>query len=75
MEYADETSLTDRNEDSAVIGLAGRDGDDTQTGCSWACFGTACECIPNAGGKSATLSKTSLFLAMAGAAVAAAGLV
>ena len=75
VEYVDDAFLTGRDEASATFDLAGRGGDATEDGCKWACFGTACECIPNAGGKSATLSKTILVLAMVGTAIAAAGLV
>jgi hypothetical protein len=71
----DEASLTGRDEASAIFDLAGRDGDASEDGCKWACFGTACECIPNASRRSATLSKTFLVLAMVGAAITAARLV
>jgi hypothetical protein len=75
VDYVDEATLTVREEVSTVFVLADRDGAATNDECHEACFWNSCECIPNAGGKSATLRKTLMGLALAGAAVAAAGLV
>jgi hypothetical protein len=59
--------LTD---DALAPALNVRDSSTTDGGCNWACFGTACECIPNDGGRSAQISKALVGLALVGAAAA-----
>lgn len=63
------------SDEEMAAGVNARDSAVADGTCSWSCFGLTCECFPNAGEKSAAISKTLVGLVLMGAAAAAAGLV